>query len=539
MRRISAAVLLAAALTSCTHVATTTAGERHSWTVPHVLRVADFAEPDHLNPYLSEMDIAYAVSSLVYSYLIVSDDRGNLIGDLATTVPSLRNGGISRDGRTYTYHLRHGVRWHDGVPFTSRDVAASWKAVVDPRNLTLFRQGYDRITSIDTPDDYTIVVHLRQRYPPFVTQFFAPLQEGGKPILPAHIVAKQIDFNKGSLNIAPVGTGPFKFKSWAHNERIVLVRNDDYFRGRPKLERIEISFIPDGQTELTQMRLHQVDVVYAPPAALYSQYKSLPDVSVSTAPWNAQALIVFNTAKPGLGGETVRRAILLASDRQGLIDRVTYGVDEPARDVIAPTSIGFVPREPTRFDPAKANALLDAAGWRRDADGIRSKNGRRLDYTLATIAGSPTFTRIAVILQQDLRAVGIGLTPKTYAYNEIFDFNGPIDTYKYDMALYGTALSWDPDSHVYYGCDQAYPNGQNFFHYCNHEYDRLEREGLQSEDPHERAPLYAKADGILWDTVAYMPLWESRRIVVRNPDLKNYRLNPTSTPWWNAWQWDI
>ncbi len=504
-----------------------------------MLRVVDLAEPDHLNPYLSEMDITYGVSSLIYSYLVVADDRGQLIGDLATDVPSVHNGGISKDGRTYTYHLRHGVRWHDGAPFTSRDVRASWKAAVDPHNLTIFRQGYDRVVSISTPDDYTAVVRLKSRYPAFVSQFFAPLQEGGKPLLPAHVLDRERDFNRSSLETAPIGTGPFKLKEWKHGERMTFVRNDDYFRGRPKLERIELTFVPDVQTMMTQARTHQIDLIYSPTPPLMAQYKSIPDEAVYTAPWNGQILIVWNTGKLGLSDETVRNAIIYATDRQSLIDHIAPGVGDVPRDVIAPTAIGYTQQAPMPYDLAKANAMLDADGWKRGSDGVRAKNGSRLDYTIATIAGSALLNRMAVLAQQMLSQAGIAIHIKGYPYNQIFDFNGPIDTYKYDMAIYGTALSWDPDSHVYYGCDQWYPKGQNFFRYCNREYDRLEAKGLQSDDPAVRAPLYAKADKILWDTAAYMPISELRRIIVRNPDLKNYEVNPTSTPWYNAWEWDM
>ncbi|HET9028764.1 MAG TPA: peptide ABC transporter substrate-binding protein [Candidatus Aquilonibacter sp.] len=539
MRRTALILALLGVLCGCTRVTGVAEGHRHSYTIPHVLRVADLAEPDHLNPYLTEMDIGYAFSSLVYSYLIVSNDEGKLIGDLATDVPTIHNGGISADGRTYTYHLRRGVTWHDGKPFTAQDVVASWKAVVDPHNLTLFRQGYDVVESITTPDPYTAVVHLKKRYPAFVSQFFAPLQEGGKPILPAHILAQERDFNKGRLNTHPIGTGPFKFASWKHGERITLVRNDAYFRGRPKLARIVMTFVPDLQTILMQMRLHQIDLIYTPSPPLMSQYRALPDAKVWTAPWNSQLLVVMNTGKPGLDDERVRRAIVLATDRQSMIDHVTSGVGEPAYDVIAPTAIGYVKRAPIPYDVRQANQLLDAAGWKRGSDGVRAKDGARLDFTIVTIAGSTMLNRMAVLMQESLRAAGIALEIKPYPYNQIFDFNGPIDTYRFDMAIYGTALSWDPDSHVYYGCDQWYPNGQNYYRYCNHEYDRLEAAGLKSDDPAVRAPLYAKADAILWNTVAYMPIDEVRRINVTSPDLKNYKVNPTSTPWYNAWQWDI
>ncbi|HXM05905.1 MAG TPA: ABC transporter substrate-binding protein, partial [Candidatus Acidoferrum sp.] len=182
MRRF--AWLAIAVLVACTGRTTVTTSGRLAWTLPHVLRIGVASDPDRLNPYLSEMDVSYDLASLVYSFLIVSDARGRLIGDLATEVPTQSNGGISPDGRTYVYKLRRGVLWHDGAPFTANDVVASWRAVMNPRNDTFEREGYDRVASISTRGPYQVVVRLDRRYPPFVSRFFAPLQEGGKPILP-------------------------------------------------------------------------------------------------------------------------------------------------------------------------------------------------------------------------------------------------------------------------------------------------------------------------------------------------------------------
>ena len=222
-----------AALAGCTHVTAAPPGARHAWTVPHVLRLADVADPDSLDPLLSTMDLSYDLSSLVFSYLVIARRDGSAAGDLATTVPSRANGGVSADGRTYTYHLRKGVRWHDGVPLTSRDVAFSWQAIMNPRNNVLHREGFEEVRSIDTPDAYTVVVHLHRRYPPFVSQFFTTLQEGAKPIVPAHLLAGLASINDAPFNAAPIGSGPFRFVRWDRETRFVLARNERYFKGRP------------------------------------------------------------------------------------------------------------------------------------------------------------------------------------------------------------------------------------------------------------------------------------------------------------------
>lgn len=539
-RRFTALLLLVAWLvTGCTRTATTTAGARHDWTVPHVLRFADISDPDNLNEYLSTMDLVYFLSSMIYSYLIVANDRGELEGDLATEVPTLANGGISKDGKTYIYHLHRNVRWHDGVPMTSADVKFSWEAVINRNNNTLHREGYTEVASIGTPDPYTVVVHLRRRYPPFVTKFFTPLQEGGKPILPGHVLARYASINQVPFNAAPIGTGPFKFVKWDRGRKIVLARNDLYFKGRPKLERVEFNIIPNDQTILNEIRLHHLDLIASPSTTLYSQYRRLQDVVTSLSPWNSQSLLIMNESHPGLDDVNVRRALTMSIDYGAIIDKLTHGSAEQAYDYIPPTAIGYTKNPPFKYDPARANAMLDAGGWKRGTDGVRSKNGTRLDYTLDIIAGSDSERMISVQLQQYFAAIGVRLSVKTYAYNAIFTPDGPIYGNRYDFATYGVTLGWDPDLSYYVGCDSFYPKGENVYRYCDRQVDDLERRGLQTDDPRQRAAVYSQAERIMWNTIPYIPLYERRRITVRSPDLKNFTTNPSSTPWYNMWQWDI
>jgi peptide/nickel transport system substrate-binding protein len=512
---------------------------RHSWTQAHVLRVADISDPDRLNPYLSTMDMVYNLTSLMYSYLVIADNTGRLIGDLAVSVPTLANGGISPDGRTYTYHLHRNVRWHDGVAFTSHDVVRSWQAVVDPRNNTLHREGYDRVSSIDAPDAYTVVVHLKHRYPPFVTQFFAPLQEGGKPILPAHILDKERDFNTGALNALPVGTGPFQFVRWDRGNEIVLRRFDAYFKGRPKLSRIEVHIIADDNTILTQLQVHQIDMIDSPPSALFERFRAVHDVLTTLLPWNAQSVLIFNSRRPGLHEVAVRRAIAEAIDYKGIIDNITHGVGEMPYNSLPPTAIGYERLPPHHYDPAAANRTLDAAGWLRGGDGIRQKNGARLSLVFATVRGSSNGQAIAVQLQSYLRAVGIDMPIRLYPYDQMFAIEGPIYGTTYDLASYSTTLTWDPNILFYFGCDQWYPHGENVYGYCNPALDELEKRGLEIDDPAQRAGVYRAASRIIWEDVPYLPLYQLRRLSVYSADLRGFSVNPSATPWWNAWQWDI
>lgn len=511
-------------------------GERAA---PGLLRIATIADPTTLNPYLTTSDIGYDLASLTYSYLVVSDDRGHLIGDLATEVPTTANGGISADGRTYVYHLRRGVRWQDRVPFTGRDVAASWRAIVDPGHPVVEREGYDRIASIGLPDPWTLVVRLRDRYPPFVTRFFAPLQDGGKPVLAEHVLKRLRNFTTGELATGAVGTGPFRFESWARGDSVTFVRNGNYFRGRPRLARIVVQLIPDAQTAALALATDSVDLIVEAQPALLPQYRSVAGASVRTVPLNAQVQLLIDCARPFFKDAAVRRAIAHAIPYSVILGSIMHGVEAGASNVLAPTALGYEPLSAHTYDVKKAAAELDAAGWHATADGIRKRRGERLEITLATLAGAPTFERIAVVVQASLRKAGIDATIKPYAYQMLEAPNGPILSGTYDLSLFGNSLNWDPDAYDTYGCDRWYPHGVNLTRFCDKRVDALERAGLQTDDAAERTAIYRNVARILWSDLPYVPLNDGRRLVVTSRRVRNYRPNPTVTPWWNAWQWSV
>ena len=492
------------------------------------------SDPDHLNPYLSELDVTSDLAFLVYSYLVIADSRGRLIGDLASSVPSLANGGISRDGRTYVYHLRGNIIWQDGAPFTVRDIIASWQAVMNPHNNTFDRQGYDRVASIEAAGPRILIVHLRQRYPPFVSHFFSG--EGGKPVLPSHILARG-DFNSGEFSMHPIGTGPFRFVSWARGDRIVLERFDRYFKGRPNLSRIEMRFIPDTQAIAVELQEHQVDLITTAQASLIHEYRSIGGVTVELAPANRLSSLQINVSKPGLRDVTVRRALAMAVPYQAILKDVEHNLPSEARNVLPAAALGYELLPRRTYDPAAARNLLERAGWRLGPDGVRTRYGMRLAFTLVTVAGNTSGERIGLLLQSSLKTVGVELAIKTYPGPTILTASGPILGGSFDLALYANDLDSDPNLYNLLACDRRYPRGENIDRFCDPRLDALERAGLQTDDPSRRAPIYRKAGRLIWSEVPYIPLFGGRIIVVRSSDLHNYSVSPNG--WWNAWQWDI
>jgi peptide/nickel transport system substrate-binding protein len=530
---------IAILLPACTRVGGAGSSERHPWTKPGVLRIADTADPDHFNPLLSTMDLVEALSSLVLSYLVIADGDGKLIGDLATEVPTLSNGGISKDGRTYVYHLRKGVLWHDGVRFTSRDVAFTWRATVSPANNVLHREGYEEVDRVETPDDYTLVVHLKRRYPPFVSQFFTTLQEGSKGILPAHLLEKLPDINRAAYNGAPIGTGPFKFVKWDRGRGMDFVANEHYFRGRPKLDRIEFRILPDDNTIFASVQSHETDMPVSVATTQYQRYTKLDGITAALYPWNAANVFIINNTKPGLRHVEVRQAIAMAIDYPGIIEKVTHGVGLVAHDIIPESAVGYTPNTPYTYDPAGAVALLKSNGWEAGPDGIRSKGDERLAFTMDIGTGSANARNIAIQIQSYMRAIGVDVILKLYPYNVIFSHEGPIVGMTYDLADYSYTLPYDPNNLIYLGCDERPPKGENDFGYCDPTVDAGEQAGLATDDPAARAEIYHKVEKRVHETVPYIPLYILRRPTAHNIDLKGFSPAPSIAPWWNAWQWEI
>ena len=207
-------------------------------TVPGELRVAIQRAPNTLNPILSANTTEGFLNRLTFDTLVTVDGRTKkMVPSLATEVPTEANGGISKDGLTITYKLHSGVKWQDGEPFTSKDVKFSWQAMMNNANNVNARVGYEDVQSVDTPDDTTVVFHLKHKFAPFVNTVFTD-SDNPVCILPEHLLAKYPNQNQIPFNQQPVGTGPFKVASWVRGDHIELVANDDYFKGKPKLRRI-------------------------------------------------------------------------------------------------------------------------------------------------------------------------------------------------------------------------------------------------------------------------------------------------------------
>ncbi|HEY3674768.1 MAG TPA: ABC transporter substrate-binding protein, partial [Candidatus Tumulicola sp.] len=223
------------------------------------LIVARLSEPISLNPLYLQGPDAKDIGDLLYSSLTRYDSNEQVVPDIAAAVPTTNNGGISRDGKRVVFRLRRDVLWQDGYALTADDVVFTHRASIDAANALPSRSLYDPVSSVTACSRYTVCVTLKRPYAPIVATFFGG---DGTPILPKHLLQRYRSLDGAAVNLAPIGSGPYRVEKWIRGDRLDLVANGSYFRGKPKIARISIRFVPSHATILNQLRSGEIDATF-------------------------------------------------------------------------------------------------------------------------------------------------------------------------------------------------------------------------------------------------------------------------------------
>ena len=519
-------------ITACTsvHVETARTGEAG------VLRIST-RRFDNLNTVVSAGGSSVYLSYLWGAFLFVADDKMRIVPELATQIPTRENGGISVDGRTVTYHLRRGVTWHDGSPFTAADLIFTWHAIMNPANNVVTRIGYDKIVSITAPDPYTAVVRLREPYAPIVANFFGP---GEVPfvILPQHVLAGLPDINHAPYNRKPIGTGPFIITSYDPDIGVTLKANPNYWRGKPKLQGIEYRIVPDANTEMVMLRAGEIDVATVSNAHA-RELAGAPGVVIVSEPAPQNIFLSLNVRRSPLDDVRVRRAIAMSIDRAFFVRAFQLGTGSVDESDEPPFYWAYDPhvRMPA-YDPSAAQQLLDEAGWRKDPlTGYRSKAGKQLHLVFAYITNRDPDTRYAPVFQNSMKQIGIAIDLRNYPYNVFYapaSEDGILNGGKYDIAMSGWVLGSDPDEATLWMCDQYPPLGYDWSYFCDPQLDALERQALFSYDLRTRRQTYWKIQELLARDVPAIFLSWVNIIVATRDTVKDFHPGET---WSASWDW--
>jgi peptide/nickel transport system substrate-binding protein len=528
--RSIAAILVLAAVAGCSTPGISSRGA-------DALVIAQAWEPATLNPLLHIDYNAYEIDNLVFSMLLKQDSEGRLLPDLATSVPSVANGQISPDGLRIVYHLRHDVRWQDGRALTAADVAFTFHAIMNPQNAVPSRSGYDDVERVETPNAFTVVVRLKRRFSSILSFFFAPGQ--GFPVLPAHLLAAYPSLNTVAFNSLPIGSGPYRVVRWVRGQRLELAANASYFGGAPRIEHIVVRYLPNGSTIVAQLRTGEADAYFMADPSEVGFAEHSATVTVRSHPISGDQLLFMNTRSALLGDPRLRRALALSLNVPLIARAVGHGWISP-RDAQRGQFLwayDAAVRYPS-FDPAAADELLDAAGWRLGAGGMRFRAGQPLQLQLAYQAASPINATIAILLQAEAKAQGIEVTLRSYRIEQYVapaSSGGPLYGGKYQLALIDGGFP-DPDVSRFYGCNAVAPHGYNLARYCNPALDALDQSALSTYDVPQRLVAYAQVQRILAHDVPAFALWQDRELDIVPRRLIGFAPSIVS-PFYNVAQW--
>ena len=539
MRKLIAWVAFVLLLSGCAKTDQGSIGERHPWTRPgHLIIGTAGEEPDTLNKLFANTDAADQVSQFLFEPLFRYGPSGEYLPAAATVVPTLQNGGISADGKTITLHIRPRMSWSDGAPYDGRDLVFTWKAVMNPRNNTRLTTGWDDIAAMELRGVNTVIVRLKQPYGGILGIF--AVGGAGYPPLPAHVLAGLPDLNHAPFNSHPISSGPFVLTAWNHGSSLEFAANPRYWRGKPGLDRITYRVVPNADTLFNALQTHEVDVFDSVTENQIARLSVLQGFVVSKRLIANLRRWQFNTSKPQLSDPRVRLAAAEAVDWDRINQTVYHGVNQRAVSDIFPLSWA-APHgiAAPKHDLADAARLLDAAGWKAAAGGMRAKDGVPLSFTVSTTPAKPANVEAELEMRQDLRAAGIDLAVKNYPTSLLFAQTGPIYTGKFDSEFTIETDAPDPDNEGNWSGKFIPPHGANTSwlndpvltqtsHDANLTFDRAKR----------RALFQREAERVRALTPAVFLYWQNSYAAV-NSDLHNWKPASYISDYWNCWEWTI
>ena len=502
------------------------------------------------------------------------DDKNNLIAYAATEIPSVDNGGVSTDGLTLTWKLKPCLFWSDGEPITSKDFAFTWKTNMDPANAPVSRAGWDKIASIDTPDDQTVVIHFTELYPAWILLFNIGPNNTQGGLLPEHIFQGKTGLEKDPQIHQPTwAAGPFAIKEWVAGDHMTLVRNPNFFGTPAKLDYVDIKFVPDPETALAALKTGDVDFVVNLAESDIETIKAMESSGVHlrvdpTAEFE-HLLFNFGITDSTVADESgaiignsdvagfcpfkdvkVRKAIMLGIDRLSFIKNYLKEDEKAFIASLWPNAYWTnTSLTPYPYDPDQANQLLDEAGYPVGADGIRAGtcNGKpvRFSVGLETTNAQRRVDNMAAI-QADLKKIGIDIKPNPIPAGTFFGSyteGADMPLGKFDMAIYTTGFYPDPDPGDTFKCsgvpNQSNPTGQNNYHICDAKMDKMFDDTLATSDPAGRKTVYEEIQQYQYDNVIIVPLYARANVFAYGDRFVFPPSSGYANAFWDAENFDV
>jgi len=513
---------------------------------PDENKVATFIftqEFDNLNPLYTNQWFTAITYQIWNCYAWSYDDQNAPVPVLVTEMPSTENAGISEDGKTITLKLRDDIVWSDGEAITADDFVFTYEMTMDPNNTVASQSPYDQMESVVAADPQTVVVTFTEPFAPWAATLW-------KGILPKHVLQPVFEadgnINSAEWNRAPmVGCGPFNFAEWEAGSFARFTANESYWLGRPKLDEIFIRFVPDDASQIAALQSGEGDL------GTFIAYPDIPSLEEAgmqlfTAFSGYNEGLYLNLGEkghPALKDQGVRQAIAYAIDREAIVNDLLLGRTGVAATYWDNTPFVDPTIEPYPYDAAKANELLDAAGWKdSNSDGTRDKDGVELVLKYGTTTREIR-KEIQAVFQQQLLEVGIG-TELINAENFFDGYaeGGPAATGELDLMEYSTTAQY-PDPHVSeWYCNQIptdeAPDGANWQAVCNTDLEALFDQESAQVDAAAREVTFHEISRMVFDQAYWIGIYWDPDIWAINSRVTNVKVSG-ATPFFNIMEWDL
>jgi len=491
------------------------------------LVIGTIGSPTLFNPYFSADSSSGQVEALLFNGLVTYDANLQPIPDLA------EGWEVSEDGYNWTFHLKKGIRFHDGTELTSRDVVFSYNIPRSEGYSGLRGSDFEKIKSIKAVDRYTVHFSLTEPYAPFLsTCTFA--------ILPAHLLENiPIDeLPKHPFNTKqPIGTGPYRFVEWKDGQYVKLEAYQDYFKSTPGIKQLYFRIVPDQNAQLIQLQAGGIDWMGVPATdlAIGRLFEKQGKIKLRSAPSLSYTYIGYNQKHELFQDVRVRQALTYAVDRKKIVDIVLEGQGQVAHTHGSPQSWAFSGDVPTfDYNPEKARQLLHEAGWKdSDGDGILDKDGKKLSFVLLTNQGNKIREMVAQIVQQQWAEVGVEMTPRMLEWSAFI--HNYVEAKKFDAVLLGWSIGVDPDPTAIWHSKES-EKGLNFIGYHNPKVDQLLEENTRVMNTQTRKNILVQFQKIIAEEQPYTFLYYANGITAFPPGLQGMNEHPLST-FYNIHNW--
>ena len=484
--------------------------------------VSSIGDAIFLNPVLASDSASSTVNSFIYNGLLKYDKDLNLVCDLA------ENYQVSEDGLKIKFNLKKNILWHDGQQFTVKDVKFTFDKLTDPNTRTPFSSDYLMVKNFEILDDYSFIVTYAEPFAPI-------LESWAMGIIPEHIF-KNEDINTSQYNRKPVGTGPYIFKKWVTDQKIVLETNPNYYEGVPKIKVLLFRVIPDQSVQFLELRTETIDELSLTPDQWNAYESFFKKYTKFRYPAFSFTFLGFNLEKQPYNNIKFRQAINYAIDKKDIITGVLSGMAKSAQGIFPPQSWAYKEVEPYEYNPQKATDLLLSIGFSKSQDGKLLYEGKNFEINIITNQGNKSRELTAQIIQEQLKKIGLNVNIRILEWSTFL--NQYVNKKNFDALILGWNTAVDPDQFSLWHSSQAGEGQYNFMSYKNKEVDELLVKARTTFDKKERVNCYHKIQDIMRDDPPCIFLYYPENLVCVHNRFKNVELAPAGIGW-NFYQWYV